>query len=96
MKHLSSFHRLLLLRAIRPDRLPSALTQFVSDNMKNQEYIEQPAFDMKLIFSETSKHIPIFFVLFPGVDPTPDVEKVALEYGLRNKFKNISMGQGQE
>lgn len=62
--------------------------------MKNQEYIEQPAFDMKLIFSETSKHIPIFFVLFPGVDPTPDVEKVALEYGLRNKFKNISMGQG--
>lgn len=26
-------------------------------------------------FSETNSRIPIFFVLFPGVDPTPDVER---------------------
>lgn len=30
-KDLSKFHRLLLLRAIRPDRLPSALNSFVEE-----------------------------------------------------------------
>jgi dynein heavy chain len=44
-------------------------------------------------------NIPIFFVLFPGVDPTPDVEKIGEKYGItaaNGKFVNISMGQGQE
>lgn len=40
-----------------------------------------------------------FFVLFPGVDPTPDVEKVGVTYGKKmsdGTLVNISMGQGQE
>lgn len=42
---------------------------------------------------------PVFFVLFPGVDPTPEVEKVGATRGVsiaNGKFLNISMGQGQE
>jgi dynein heavy chain len=42
---------------------------------------------------------PIFFVLFPGVDPTPDVEKIGKTMGKLasdRTFINISMGQGQE
>jgi dynein heavy chain len=38
-------------------------------------------------------------VLFPGVDPTPDVEKVAATFDISSnngRFINISMGQGQE
>ena len=27
-------------------------------------------------YSETNSTTPIFFVLFPGVDPTPDVEAI--------------------
>ncbi len=48
-------------------------------------------------FMEMSPTTPIFFVLFPGVDPTPDVEKVAKDYDITSfngKFINISMGQG--
>lgn len=44
-------------------------------------------------------NIPGFFVLFPGVDPTPEVEKIVEKYGItasNGKFVNISMGQGQE
>ena len=62
-------------------------------------YVEQPPFNMAETFSETTSKIPVFFVLFPGVDPTPDVEKVAATYGIsiaNKKFTNISMGQGQE
>jgi dynein heavy chain len=41
----------------------------------------------------------MFFVLFPGVDPTPEVERAAAKFGIsitNGKFINISMGQGQE
>lgn len=41
--------------------------------------------------------MPIFFVLFPGVDPTPDVEKIGEANNItaaNGKFVNISMGQG--
>jgi len=62
-------------------------------------YIEQMPFSMLETFKETSKMIPVFFVLFPGVDPTPEVEAVAETLDIttgNGKFRNISMGQGQE
>lgn len=39
-KELSKFHRLLLLRAMRPDRLSSALSAYICDTM-GDKYIEQ-------------------------------------------------------
>lgn len=60
-----------------------------------EEYVEQPAFNMDELFAETSNNVPIFFVLFPGVDPTPSVEKVAAKYDIsinNKRFINISMG----
>lgn len=38
---------------------------------------------------------PVFFVLFPGVDPTPDVERVGKRFGVSiadGTLINISMG----
>ena len=64
-----------------------------------KEYVFQKPFDMPSTFKETSNQIPTFFVLFPGVDPTPWVEGLGKEYGVNfenGNFKNISMGQGQE
>lgn len=46
-------------------------------------------------FNEMAPFTPVFFVLFPGVDPTPEVEKVAATYDITSfngKFVNISMG----
>jgi dynein heavy chain len=45
MKDLSLFHRILLLRALRPDRLTNALKEF-KINM-GIEYVEQPSFDIE-------------------------------------------------
>lgn len=96
MKDITKFHKLMLLRAIRPDRLTSALTSFISEYM-GDKFIEQPPFSIVEAFSETSPQTPVFFVLFPGVDPTPDVEKVGAQYDISStngRFLNISMGQG--
>ena len=97
-RDLSPFHRLLLLRVLRPDRLGSALTQLVMDNMGN-DYVEQPPFNMDETYAESTCLTPFFFVLFPGTDPTPVVEGIARTLGIteaNGRFVNISMGQGQE
>ena len=97
-KDTSLFHRILLLRALRPDRLNGALTQYVTESL-GIDYIEQPSFNMQIVYDEMTLKTPAFFVLFPGVDPTPDVERVGAKYGKVDSdksFHNISMGQGQE
>jgi len=97
-KEIKMFQRLLLLRAMRPDRLTGALTKFIEENL-GKKYIDQAPFDIFKTYPEMSPKVPMFFVLFPGVDPTPDVEKVGASFGITSnngKFVNISMGQGQE
>ena len=61
--------------------------------------MEQAPFNMPATYEETSPQTPTFFVLFPGVDPTPWVEDLGKELGIseaEGTFCNISMGQGQE
>ena len=92
------FSLLLLLRAMRPDRLVTALTTFVS-NQLGKEYVVAKPFDMATTYEESSKSTPTFFVLFPGVDPTVWVEGLGRKLGFTSengRFLNISMGQGQE
>lgn len=93
-KDVNLFHRLLILRAMRPDRLSGALQQFVCENL-GEEFVEQTPFDVFQCYAEMSAITPVFFVLFPGVDPTPDVEKVGKANGitiLDGTLINISMG----
>lgn len=41
------------------------------------DYVFQKPYDMAKTYEETSPATPMFFVLFPGVDPTPWVESLA-------------------
>ena len=98
LKHLSAFHRLLVLRALRPDRLLEAMKTFVIEEL-GEDYILQKPFDMMSVMKESLKSTPVFFVLFPGVDPTIWVEQAgnALGYSVgQGNLINISMGEGQE
>jgi dynein heavy chain len=97
-KELGVVPRLLILRVLRPDRLPNALAQYIKTSL-GEEFVTQPPFALSSTYKYTSAATPVLFVLFPGVDPTSWVE----DYGkTRNitqangKFANISMGQGQE
>lgn len=95
---ISPFHQLILLRAMRPDRLPSALAKWIGSEMGG-DYVTQSPLDMSSTYAETNPQTPVFFVLFAGVDPTPWVEDIGKQHGFtieNGKFVNISMGQGQE
>lgn len=94
----TAIERLLVLRAMRPDRVPAALAAWVAASL-GESYVQQPPYDMAATYGESSASTPIFFVLFAGVDPTPWVESLAHKFDItaaRGMFANISMGQGQE
>jgi dynein heavy chain len=81
---------------MRPDRLTNALKEFVGDHM-GIEYVEAKPFNIEETKVEMNNITPTFFVLFPGVDPTPEVELIGKQSGKIAKdgsFLNISMGQG--
>jgi dynein heavy chain len=97
-RNLTAFQRLLVLRILRPDRLPAALFEYISDSL-GDEYVNQSPFNMATTFEESSPSTPIFFTLFPGVDPTTWVEQFGSTVGMTaeaDRFMNISMGQGQD
>lgn len=72
-KTLSDFLRLIVLRVLRPDRIATALTSFVAKSM-GEVFVKPPLFDMAKTYHESGTSTPVFFVLFPGVDPTVWVE----------------------
>jgi dynein heavy chain len=97
-KDIDAFNKLLILKALRPDRLVSALRTFVGEQL-GENYVTQMPFDMMQAFSESDSRSPIFFALFPGVDPTTWVEDIGFKLGYTladGNFVNISMGEGQE
>jgi dynein heavy chain, axonemal len=96
--NITVFQKLLVLRALRPDRVPSALREYIS-KMMGLRYIQQAPFNVAQSYKETSPGTALFFYLFPGADCVKDLEPLLLRkgYSIENgKFHNISMGQGQE
>ncbi len=61
------FDRLLLFRALRPDRLTAAMKKFVTAVI-GSKYVTSQAYDLDRSFKDSSPGTPIFVFLSPGVD----------------------------
>ena len=72
--------RLLLFRALRPDRLTSAMTKFVSA-MLGQKFVTSQPYDLERSFQDSSAGVPIFVFLSPGVDVAGSVEALGRKLG---------------
>ena len=97
-KKLSDFHRLLLFRVLRPDRLTNAMVAFVK-SVIGEKYTKPVPFDLEAAFSDTAPGVPIFFFLSPGVDVAAYIEAMGEKMGMTaeaGKYASISLGQGQE
>ncbi|KAF7658249.1 hypothetical protein LDENG_00015570 [Lucifuga dentata] len=97
-KNKSSLQKLIILRALRPDRMAYALRSFVEESM-GMKYVEATTLQFDKLFDESGPSTPIFFILSPGVDPLNDVEKLGLKLGFsieQGTLHNVSLGQGQE
>uniref|UniRef100_A0A6I8NYC7 Dynein axonemal heavy chain 11 n=1 Tax=Ornithorhynchus anatinus TaxID=9258 RepID=A0A6I8NYC7_ORNAN len=97
-KKKSSFQKLILLRALRPDRMTYALRNFVEEKL-GAKYVDGTRMDLVKLLEESSPAMPLFFILSPGVDALKDLEILGQKLGFTidsGKFHNLSLGQGQE
>jgi dynein heavy chain len=103
------FKKLLVLRALRPDRMIPALSNFIRDALpegpkfvgmdQNNSFAGILESSYEDATQGSQLNTPIFFILSPGADPVREVEKLGLAKGFstqKNNFFNISLGQGQD
>jgi dynein heavy chain len=73
---LDAFQRLLLLRVLRPDKLTTAISEFVKHAI-GARFVEPPPLDIDRCFKDSSATTPLIFVLSPGSDPMSMLLKYA-------------------
>ena len=98
------FKKLLVLRALRPDRLVIAITKWLRNALPDGNmYVDADSTNsslriLELAVEDSTPAVPIFFILSPGTDVVADVDKLAdrmeLEKGI--SYWNVGMGQGQD
>ncbi|KAI1886191.1 hypothetical protein AGOR_G00211450 [Albula goreensis] len=97
-KSKSSLQKLIVLRALRPDRMTYALRNYVEESL-GPRYVDGTRVEFEKSFEESGPATPIFFILSPGVNPLKDVENLGQKMGFTidlGKLHNLSLGQGQE
>ncbi|XP_076978309.1 dynein axonemal heavy chain 11 isoform X2 [Tamandua tetradactyla] len=97
-KKKSLIQKLIILRAVRPDRMTYALRNFVEEKL-GAKYVEGTRLDLVKAFEESSPATPMLFILSPGLDALKDLEVLGKKLGFTidsGKFHNVSLGQGQE
>lgn len=98
----SPFMKLMVVRALRQDRMISALETYVRNALPNgKHYVECDAGKSFLdvlaqSLDDSSAANPIFFILSPGADPIQAVEILAKRNGFDQKLHRIALGQGQD
>jgi dynein heavy chain len=84
--------RLLLARAIRPDRVPAAAAIFVT-NALGRRFVEVPAADLADVGANSaSPDVPIVLLLAPGTDPHDALQRCAEGQG---GLVTVALGSGQ-
>ena len=86
--------RMLVLRALRPDKCVPAVQLYV-EAMLGRRFIEPPPFDLAAAFGDSSVSLPLIFILVSGADPVKGLIQYAELSGMGEKIDYISLGQGQ-
>ncbi|XP_041438616.1 cytoplasmic dynein 2 heavy chain 1 isoform X2 [Xenopus laevis] len=93
-KKLSLFQQLLVVQAIRPDRLQSAMALFACKNLELKE-LSPPPLNLKRLGKETLAIEPILIIISPGADPSQELQELACAEVGRDCYHEVAMGQGQ-
>ncbi|XP_076467072.1 dynein axonemal heavy chain 1-like isoform X2 [Babylonia areolata] len=91
---LDQFQKILVLKALRLDKVTNSMQDYVAANL-GQRFIEPQTSDLTAVFKDSSPTTPLIFVLSAGTDPASDLYKFAEEMRFSKKLTAISLGQGQ-
>uniref|UniRef100_A0A8C9YPH8 Cytoplasmic dynein 2 heavy chain 1 n=1 Tax=Sander lucioperca TaxID=283035 RepID=A0A8C9YPH8_SANLU len=93
-KKITRFQQLLLVQAVRPDRLQSAMATFATQALGMKE-LSPPPLNLRRLYTETLEWEPVLIIISPGADPSQELAELAAETVGRDNYHEISMGQGQ-
>lgn len=91
---LTTFEKLLVLNALRPDKLTAGIEVFIERQM-GTKFISPPPFDISSSFEDSNCLTPLIFILSPGVDPISTIMSYAEKLKFDETFQSVSLGQGQ-
>nr|XP_023474588.1 dynein heavy chain 6, axonemal isoform X4 [Equus caballus] len=77
---LSSFHKLLLIKCCKEEKVVFALTDFVIENL-GKSFIETPPVDLPTLYQDMSYNTPLVFILSTGSDPMGAFQRFARDSG---------------
>ncbi|OQR98203.1 dynein heavy chain [Achlya hypogyna] len=95
-KALSAFQKVLLVQALRPDRLQSAIHNFICTQLKVKTLTPPPLDFKDLATAEASSVCPVLLLTTAGADPSKELEEVATEMVGRDHYFEVAMGGGQQ
>ncbi|KAJ7398962.1 hypothetical protein BTVI_119896 [Pitangus sulphuratus] len=84
----------LVVQAVRPDRLQSAMALFACKTLGIKELSPSPL-NMKRLYKETLEIEPILIIISPGADPSQELQELASVERSTECYHQIAMGQGQ-
>eukprot|EP00611_Tribonema_gayanum_P021674 TRINITY_DN4214_c0_g1_i1.p1 TRINITY_DN4214_c0_g1~~TRINITY_DN4214_c0_g1_i1.p1 ORF type:complete len:1693 (-),score=702.71 TRINITY_DN4214_c0_g1_i1:70-5124(-) len=98
------FQKMLVVRALRPDRMTSSLSNFIRGVLPNgNSYADCDSTlnSFQILdesFADSTTTTPIYFILSPGANVVGDLDRLADKYGFvkNESYHNVSMGQGQD
>ncbi|XP_077915202.1 cytoplasmic dynein 2 heavy chain 1 isoform X5 [Halichoerus grypus] len=93
-KKVSSFQQLLVVQALRPDRLQSAMALFACRALGLKELSPLPL-NLKRLYKETLEIEPILIIISPGADPSQELQELANAERSGECYHQVAMGQGQ-
>ncbi len=97
-RRLAPLDRLLLVRALRPDRLGPALGALVAAAL-GPAYARSPPADLAAALADAGPDTPVLLFLSPGIDAAVAVEAAGARRGFTaaaGRYAAVSLGQGQE
>ncbi len=71
-----------MVRIFRPDYVLNEIKELIATKMGSQ-FIVPPEFSLSNSYEQSAPHIPIIFVLSPGVDPLAHLNKLAEENDIK-------------
>ena len=84
------FMKLIIIKCLRPDKLPQAMQDYVFREM-GQRFLSPPIFDIEQSYNDSNHSTPLIFIL-PGTDPLNQLTQFATSKKKRETMKVISLG----
>ena len=94
-KKITPFQQLLIIQALRPDRLQTAMGIFAARALGLKELSPSTLNLRRLYTTETLPTEPILIIISPGADPSHEIQEVADEVVGEGSYHQVAMGQGQ-